>query len=343
MWTLLALCLKLMVHDVASVQNRRYCLSSWLLRSIKKVADVSKMKPDDALPNRSFYPLSAAAAFVGCTALDLVHYAVQDRISLLTGVPDWVSVRVYDETAKELQDPFLLTPQLLGLSPAQCLKIEMQGRTRQSDFKFGYSLESDGALKKLLPSYGRHELKHAWVFWRVFQSGEVCLLDLGLDQLFVTRADLLTLMGEGRETQASQTTVRTEKMVRKTSGDRAAAQDAGSGGGHPTKSVDQVDVIESAPVAGERTKSAAAAAKKSDEPVERAPKPNFQGPTILRLKQVMERTGLSRSTIYDRMSPNSPRHDPTFPTQISLGGDAVGWVDTEIDAWLQRRIAADRS
>lgn len=328
---------------MASVQDRRHCLSRRLVQSIDKDAVVSKMKPGDALPIRSFYQLGEAAAFAGCSMLDLVHYAVQDRISLLTGVPDWVSVSVFDETTKELQAPFLLTPQLLGLSPAQCLKIEMQGRTRQSDFKFGFLLESNGDLKKLLPSYGRRELNHPWVFWRVFQSGEVCLLDLGLDQLFVTRADLLTLMGEGGETQPSRPTVRKEKKDRPSSGDRADTQDAGSGGDHPTKSVDQIDVIENDPVAADRPKSATAAVKKSDEPDEGAPKLNLKGPVILRLKQVMERTGISRSTIYDRMSPNSPRHDPSFPKQVSLGGDAVGWVDTEIDAWVQSRIIAGRS
>lgn len=304
---------------------------------------MSKMKPGDSLPNRSCYSLEEAGALAGCTTRDLGHYAVQGKISLMTGVPDWVSVKVYDETVKELQDPFLLTPQLLVLSPAQCLKIETQGRTRQSDFKFGYTLESDGGLKKLLPSYGRPALNHPWVFWRVIQSGEVCLLDLGLDQLFVTRADLLTLMGEGGEAQASQPTVRKEKKICPSSGDYADAHDTGSGGGHAKNAVGQVDVIESASGATERTKPATAAVKKSDEPVEGAPKPNLKGPVILRLKQVMERTGLSRSTIYDRIQPSSPRHDPSFPRQISLGGDAVGWVDTELDAWLQRRIAADRS
>ena len=43
--------------------------------------------------------------------------------------------------------------------------------------------------------------------------------------------------------------------------------------------------------------------------------------TILRRKQVQERTGLSRSTIYLRVAQG------TFPKAISLGARAVGWVD----------------
>lgn len=59
---------------------------------------------------------------------------------------------------------------------------------------------------------------------------------------------------------------------------------------------------------------------------------------ILRLKQVIECTGLSRSTIYDLINPNSDRHDPTFPKQVKLSTNSVGWVDTEIQAWLQAKI-----
>lgn len=57
---------------------------------------------------------------------------------------------------------------------------------------------------------------------------------------------------------------------------------------------------------------------------------------ILRLPQVIERTGLSRTTIYNRIA------DATFPKPIKLGERAVGWVDTEIDEWIQARITHTR-
>jgi prophage regulatory protein len=59
--------------------------------------------------------------------------------------------------------------------------------------------------------------------------------------------------------------------------------------------------------------------------------------TILRRKQVQERTGLSRSTIYMRIAQG------TFPKAISLGDRAVGWVDSEIDAWLANQLALSRN
>jgi len=57
---------------------------------------------------------------------------------------------------------------------------------------------------------------------------------------------------------------------------------------------------------------------------------------ILRLPAVKERTGLSRSTIYLRIS------DGSFPTPVSLGGRAVGWIEAEIQSWLEDRIQDSR-
>jgi len=45
---------------------------------------------------------------------------------------------------------------------------------------------------------------------------------------------------------------------------------------------------------------------------------------ILRLPDVKKRTGLSRSTIYLRIT------NGDFPAPISLGGRAVGWTEAEI-------------
>ena len=57
---------------------------------------------------------------------------------------------------------------------------------------------------------------------------------------------------------------------------------------------------------------------------------------ILRLPAVKARTGLSRSTIYLRISEGS------FPKSVSLGGRAVGWIEAEVNDWLTQRIEASR-
>jgi prophage regulatory protein len=59
--------------------------------------------------------------------------------------------------------------------------------------------------------------------------------------------------------------------------------------------------------------------------------------TILRLPAVKTSTGLSRSTIYLRVSQG------TFPKPVSLGGRAVGWLEAEVQEWLQRQIEASRN
>ena len=58
--------------------------------------------------------------------------------------------------------------------------------------------------------------------------------------------------------------------------------------------------------------------------------------SILRLPVVKENTGLSRSAIYARISEGS------FPKQISLGGRAVGWLESEIQNWIKQRLAESR-
>ena len=65
---------------------------------------------------------------------------------------------------------------------------------------------------------------------------------------------------------------------------------------------------------------------------------------ILRRKQVEFRTGLSRSTIYARLSlvQGDPKYDPLFPKRIKLSenGSAIGFLESDVDAWIESRIAA---
>jgi len=51
--------------------------------------------------------------------------------------------------------------------------------------------------------------------------------------------------------------------------------------------------------------------------------------SVLRLPAVIQRTGLSRSTIYLKVSQGS------FPRPISLGPRSVGWLDSSVDKWIE--------
>lgn len=58
---------------------------------------------------------------------------------------------------------------------------------------------------------------------------------------------------------------------------------------------------------------------------------------ILRRWEVLQLLQIANATLYDWLSPKSPRYDPTFPKQIRLGASSVGWLADEIDAWIERR------
>jgi prophage regulatory protein len=65
---------------------------------------------------------------------------------------------------------------------------------------------------------------------------------------------------------------------------------------------------------------------------------------ILRRRDLEARLRLGRTTIYDKMNPNSPRYDASFPTPIRLGnGTAVGWLAHEVDDWLNQQIKNSRA
>ena len=58
--------------------------------------------------------------------------------------------------------------------------------------------------------------------------------------------------------------------------------------------------------------------------------------TLLRLPDVMARTGLSRSTIY------SWRDTGDFPMSINIGPRAVAWTKQSIDDWIDDKIKESR-
>ena len=64
---------------------------------------------------------------------------------------------------------------------------------------------------------------------------------------------------------------------------------------------------------------------------------NIPNEKILRLKTVLGRTGLTRSMAYVLLK------DGQFPRPINRGARAVGWLESEIDAWIAARVEASRA
>lgn len=58
---------------------------------------------------------------------------------------------------------------------------------------------------------------------------------------------------------------------------------------------------------------------------------------ILRLRSVLERTGLSRSTLYRKVS------DGAFPKPVQISARCVGWRESAVIAWLNNPMFYDAS
>jgi prophage regulatory protein len=57
-------------------------------------------------------------------------------------------------------------------------------------------------------------------------------------------------------------------------------------------------------------------------------------PRILRLPDVVLRTGLPRASIYQQMAQGA------FPKPIALSVRSRGWIESEVEAWIDERIRA---
>lgn len=55
---------------------------------------------------------------------------------------------------------------------------------------------------------------------------------------------------------------------------------------------------------------------------------------FIRVRETIQKTGLSKSSIYDLMAQGQ------FPQTVRLGGRSVAFVESEVDTWMAERIAA---
>jgi len=56
------------------------------------------------------------------------------------------------------------------------------------------------------------------------------------------------------------------------------------------------------------------------------------GRSVIKLPDVMKKTCLSKAGIYSMIQKN------VFPKPIKLGTRASGWIEDEVDAWIEDRI-----
>lgn len=72
-------------------------------------------------------------------------------------------------------------------------------------------------------------------------------------------------------------------------------------------------------------------------PVDKAVRSREFNERALRLPQVCQMTGLGRSMIYQLQA------ERRFPQRIMLSERAVGWLESEVQAWLGTRIEESRN
>ena len=53
---------------------------------------------------------------------------------------------------------------------------------------------------------------------------------------------------------------------------------------------------------------------------------------ILRLREVLTRTGLSRATLYRKLG------DGTFPQRVHISTRCIGWHESTVDTWVRNRV-----
>lgn len=53
---------------------------------------------------------------------------------------------------------------------------------------------------------------------------------------------------------------------------------------------------------------------------------------IIRLSEVIKRTGRSRTSIYRDMALGH------FPNKVKIGRCSVGWLESDIDTWITRKV-----
>ncbi len=59
---------------------------------------------------------------------------------------------------------------------------------------------------------------------------------------------------------------------------------------------------------------------------------------ILRYADTARKCGVSKMTVY-RWATQSEYADKNFPKPVELGENSVGFVEAEVDAWLEARAA----
>jgi prophage regulatory protein len=63
----------------------------------------------------------------------------------------------------------------------------------------------------------------------------------------------------------------------------------------------------------------------------------MQSTRLLRLPQVIDRTGLGKTKLYELQK------DGLFPMRIKITAHAVAWIEEEVETWIAGKVAESRA
>ncbi len=58
---------------------------------------------------------------------------------------------------------------------------------------------------------------------------------------------------------------------------------------------------------------------------------------FIRLPELINKIGIGRSSIYNKLNPSSKHYDASFPVTKRLGPNTVAWLESEVDSWMMTR------
>jgi prophage regulatory protein len=65
--------------------------------------------------------------------------------------------------------------------------------------------------------------------------------------------------------------------------------------------------------------------------------------TLLSIRQISARLGISKSTIYRRLDHKDKLYDPKFPRPLKVGETTTRWIENEVTEWIENLIKTQRN
>ena len=297
----------------------------------------------DLLFQESFVSLEEAVkiAKLGhpeCTTNHLLRIGHQGKFNIVTPIPVAVEVKQYCiHSADNVQfDTSAEDPVLLDLFSETCLDIERYGKTETDRFSseywsFDYRLRRKSAL-------GANILA-------TFYKDNSHKIALKPDKLFIRKADLVQVINDNynlwdlinrlleveskrRETNTTDPNADTVTVDQEESSFTDSRNDS---------AINEPIKLNTAKLASREVSE-----KNDKQLMQNEALAEFKSIKLLSRIEVMQRLNIGKSTMDNRINPNSKYYDPEFPKPVGDGRRKKSWVESEVN-YYQELLINNRS